>query len=48
MGQAKRDSIVQAWEKARGDYKAAALLLGLHPNSLLRLVRNLGLRQVLK
>ena len=48
VGQAKRDSIVQAWEKARGDYKAAAQLLGLHPNSLLRLVRNLGLRQMLK
>ena len=48
VGQAKRDSIVQAWEQAKGDYKAAAGLLGLHPNSLLRLVRNLGLRQVLK
>ncbi len=48
VGQAKRDSIVQAWEKARGDYKAAAQMLGLHPNSLLRLVRNLGLRQMLK
>ena len=48
VGQAKRDSIVQAWEKSRGDYKTAAQLLGLHPNSLLRLVRNLGLRQMLK
>jgi transcriptional regulator with GAF, ATPase, and Fis domain len=45
---AKRDSIVRAWTEAGGDYKAAAQRLGLHPNSLLRLIRNLGLRDLLK
>jgi transcriptional regulator with GAF, ATPase, and Fis domain len=45
---AKRDSIARAWTEAGGDYKAAALRLGLHPNSLLRLIRNLGLRDLPK
>ncbi|MBL8173111.1 MAG: sigma 54-interacting transcriptional regulator [Bryobacterales bacterium] len=40
----KRDSILRAWEQAGGDYKVAAQILGLHPNSLLRLVRTLNLR----
>jgi transcriptional regulator with GAF, ATPase, and Fis domain len=48
VGDAKRDSIVRAWTEAGGDYKTAAQRLGLHPNSLLRLIRNLGLRDLLK
>ncbi len=48
VGDAKRESILRAWNQAGGDYKIAARKLGLHPNSLLRLIRNLGLRQVLK
>ena len=48
VGDAKRDSIVRAWTEAGGDYKLAAQNLGLHPNSLLRLIRNLGLRDLLK
>jgi transcriptional regulator with GAF, ATPase, and Fis domain/pSer/pThr/pTyr-binding forkhead associated (FHA) protein len=44
VGQAKHDAIVDAYVQARGDYKQAARLLGLHPNYLLRLVRNLNLR----
>ena len=48
VGSAKRESIVKAWQQSAGDYKRAAQLLGMHPNSLLRLVRNLGLRDVLK
>jgi transcriptional regulator with GAF, ATPase, and Fis domain len=48
VGDAKRESIRRAWNEAGGDYKAAAAMLGLHPNSLLRLVRNLGLRDALK
>ena len=48
VGGAKRESILRAWADAGGDYKAAAKLLGLHPNSLLRLIRNLGLRDILK
>ncbi|HET8546698.1 MAG TPA: sigma 54-interacting transcriptional regulator [Bryobacteraceae bacterium] len=43
----KRQSILRAWEAANGDYKAAARQLGMHPNSLLRLIRNLGLRELL-
>ena len=44
VGEAKRDSILRAYEQSGGDYKAAARLLGIHPNYLLRLVRNLGLK----
>jgi len=48
VGDAKREAILRAWTEVSGDYKAAAAKLGLHPNSLLRLVRNLGLRDLLK
>ena len=46
--EAKRESILRAYSQAEGDYKGAARILGLHPNYLLRLVRNLGLREMLK
>jgi Nif-specific regulatory protein len=45
VGQAKHDAIIDAYVQGKGDYKAAARLLGLHPNYLLRLVRNLNLRE---
>jgi Nif-specific regulatory protein len=45
VGQAKREAIIEAYVQGNGDYKQAAQLLGLHPNYLLRLVRNLGLRE---
>jgi transcriptional regulator with GAF, ATPase, and Fis domain len=45
---AKRESILAAYEQSGGDYKGAARMLGLHPNYLLRLVRNLNLRDVIK
>jgi transcriptional regulator with GAF, ATPase, and Fis domain len=45
VGQAKHDAIIDAYVQGRGDYKQAARLLGLHPNYLLRLVRNLSLRE---
>ena len=45
VGQAKRDAILDAYVQGNGDYKQAARVLGLHPNYLLRLVRNLGLRE---
>ena len=45
VGQAKREAILEAYAQAHGDYKQAARALGLHPNYLLRLVRNLGLRE---
>jgi transcriptional regulator with GAF, ATPase, and Fis domain len=44
VGQAKRDAILDAYVQGNGDYKQAAKLLGLHPNYLLRLIRNLELR----
>jgi two-component system, NtrC family, response regulator HydG len=45
VGQAKREAILDAYVQGSGDYKQAARVLGLHPNYLLRLVRNLGLRE---
>jgi transcriptional regulator with GAF, ATPase, and Fis domain len=44
----KRQLVLQALEQANGYYVDAAKILGLHPNSLLRLVRNLGLKSVVK
>ncbi|MCX6604271.1 MAG: sigma 54-interacting transcriptional regulator [Acidobacteria bacterium] len=44
FSQAKGTAIVEAWTRAKGDYKQAAALLGIHPNSLLRMIRRLGLR----
>lgn len=48
LGQAKREAILDAYVQGEGDYKQAARLLGLHPNYLLRLVRNLDLRDEIK
>ena len=45
VGQAKREAIVEAYVQGNGDYKNAAKALGIHPNYLLRLVRNLNLRE---
>lgn len=44
VGRAKCDAILDAYVQGNFDYKQAAKVLGLHPNYLLRLVRNLGLR----
>jgi transcriptional regulator of acetoin/glycerol metabolism len=48
VSDAKRESVLRAYRQAGGDYKAAAKILGLNPTYLLRLVRNLGLREALK
>ena len=40
----KKQLIQQALQKANGSYVDAAKLLGLHPNSLLRLIRNLNVK----
>jgi len=40
----KKQIIQQALQQANGGYQEAAKLLGLHPNSLLRLMRNLDIR----
>jgi transcriptional regulator with GAF, ATPase, and Fis domain len=44
----KKQLVVQALEQANGYYVDAAKILGLHPNSLLRLIRNLGLKPSVK
>jgi transcriptional regulator with PAS, ATPase and Fis domain len=40
----KRQSIQQALQQANGSYVDAAKILGLHPNSSLRLMRNLNVK----
>ena len=40
----KKQLVLNALEQADGYYVDAAKILGLHPNSLLRLIRNLGLK----
>ena len=44
----KRQLILSAWQKAGGDHNLAAERLNVHPNSLRRLIRNLGLRERLE
>src|SRR4029077_17237448 len=39
----KKSLLSQALQQADGNYTQAAQVLGLHPNSLLRLIRNLAL-----
>ncbi len=46
--ESKKQLVLQALEQANGYYVDAAKILGLHPNSLLRLVRNLGLKSIVK
>lgn len=44
----KRDVILAALKQARGNYTEAARALGLHPNYLHRLIRNMNLRDVVR
>src|SRR5882724_1117318 len=44
----KKQIIIEAIKKSGGSYTEAAKLLGLHPNYLHRLVRNLNLKEQLK
>jgi transcriptional regulator with GAF, ATPase, and Fis domain len=44
----KRQVILQTLQQAGGNYIEAARLLNLHPNSLLRLIRNLDLKGAVK
>ena len=46
--QAKKDLILRAVERAGGNYTAAARSLGLHPNYLHRLIKNLDIKSALK
>ena len=43
IDEAKRQAIARAFTEAQGDHAAAAKLLGVNPNYLYRLMRNLGL-----
>jgi transcriptional regulator with PAS, ATPase and Fis domain len=44
--EAKKQLVTQALQQAGGNYIEAAKALGMHPNSLLRLIRNLDLKAV--
>jgi transcriptional regulator with GAF, ATPase, and Fis domain len=44
----KKELILNAVEQTRGNYVAAAEILGLHPNYLHRLIRNLDLKDLIK
>jgi transcriptional regulator with GAF, ATPase, and Fis domain len=44
----KKQLIVNAIQEARGNYTEAAHLLGVHPNYLHRLIKNLGLKESLR
>jgi Nif-specific regulatory protein len=46
--EAKKQVIINAIEQASGNYVEAAKLLGLHPNNVYRLIRNLNLKSRLK
>jgi DNA-binding NtrC family response regulator len=46
--ESKKQLIVTAVEQAGGNYTEAARLLGLHPNYLHRLIRNLNLKPMLQ
>jgi two-component system, NtrC family, response regulator HydG len=48
VAQTKRMIILNAMDKAEGNFSQAAKLLGVHPNYLQRLVRNLNLSDQLK
>jgi Nif-specific regulatory protein len=48
VAQTKKKIILAAMEKSQGSYTEAAKLLGVHPNYLHRLIRNLNLKEQLK
>jgi two-component system response regulator HydG len=47
LGEARRECVIRAWNEADGQHDGAARILGMHPNSLRRLIRHLGLKQTL-
>jgi Nif-specific regulatory protein len=48
VAQTKKQIIMNAMQQAKGSYTEAAKLLGVHPNYLHRLIRNLNLKEQLK
>jgi transcriptional regulator with GAF, ATPase, and Fis domain len=47
LGETKRECVIRAWNDANRNHDEAARILGMHPNSLRRLIRNLRLRDTL-
>jgi Nif-specific regulatory protein len=48
VAQTKKQVILSAMQQMKGNYTEAAKLLGVHPNYLHRLIRNLNLRAQVK
>jgi Nif-specific regulatory protein len=48
LRETKKQLIVRAMHEAKGNYTDAARILGVHPNYLHRLIRNLGLKESLR
>jgi len=48
VAQTKKQIILSAMQQAKGSYTEAAKILGVHPNYLHRLIRNLNLKEQLK
>jgi Nif-specific regulatory protein len=48
LRESKKQLILNAFEQAQGSYTEAAHLLGLHPNYLHRLIRNLNMKPLLR
>ena len=48
INQLKKQMIVDAVKQCKGNYTEAAKLLGVHPNYLHRLIRNLNIKGELK
>jgi DNA-binding NtrC family response regulator len=48
VAEAKKQLILKALEQSGGNYTEAAKLMGVHPNYLHRLIRNMNLRPELK
>ena len=46
--ESKKKLVLDAMEQAHGNYAEAADILGMHPNNLHRLIRKLGLKDILK
>jgi len=42
--ESKKQLVLQALQQTNGSYVEAAKVLGIHPNSLLRLIRNLNIK----
>jgi Nif-specific regulatory protein len=48
VNEAKKRLIIEAFDRAQGNYTETARLLGMHPNHLHRLIRNLNMKADLK